>query len=121
MEINVFFAVDFCNKFVILNKDLCVNNVLFKCVINIYNIYVFAAYDCAHIVPWYHGKTFYLKIVFTVERTNLLQVKKRPKIAVMTFVTTILLVSFSKDSFTGFIPSAFAILMYKDLTSRDNK
>ena len=74
-------------------------------------IYVFFVYGCVHIVPWYNGITFYLKIVFAVERTKLLKAKKRPKNAAITFVTTILVVSFSKDSFTGFVLSAFAILV----------
>ena len=51
------------------------------------NIYILLCAYCTH------GITLYLKM-FAVEKTMLLKVKKGPKNAAITFVNTILLVSF---------------------------
>ena len=63
-----------------------------------------------------HGKAFYLKMVVAVEH-KVVQGGIRAK-NVITFVATFLVVCLS---FTTFIPSAFGILVYKNLTSRDTK
>ena len=52
---------------------------------------------------------------------KLFNVRIRAKNVAVTFVATFLLVCLSNYSFTAFIPSAFGIFLYNDLTSRDTK
>ena len=65
-------------------------------------------------------KVFYLKIVLTIEYKVVLGYNKRKKCC-YSFIATIVLLCFSKDSFTAYILSVFGRLAYKDLKARDTK
>ena len=65
-----------------------------------------------------HDTAFSLKIVFAVERKVVKDKIRSSKVAI-TFVAPYLLVCLSNNSFTAFIPTAFGILVYKGLTSKD--